>query len=228
MNKNIFVNVDTQNDFMLQDGKLPIPGAEGIVGNLKLLTDYAINKNILVVNTKDWHDSNTEEISDNPNFKDTFPEHCMAGSSGADLIPEVDMQAIREDCESITIGHDGSVCIKNVHLFHRDLNIDSVLSFIDNIVILKDKFDVFSGNKFAKSTFSLLQAHNFYIYGVASDVCVDFAVKGLASLKVESNIFVVEDAIEGLSDDAVAEAKSEWKSMGVKLVSTQDVLNIND
>ena len=74
MNKIIFWNVDTQIDFMLPEGKLYIQGAEKILPNLKLLTDYARKNEIKIVNTRDFHSINDKEISNTPDFVNTFPQ----------------------------------------------------------------------------------------------------------------------------------------------------------
>ena len=41
--------------------------------NLEKLTKYARAKGIQVVNTADWHTMASEEVSDKPDFKTTFP-----------------------------------------------------------------------------------------------------------------------------------------------------------
>ena len=84
--KTIFWNVDTQYDFMRPDGKLPVKDANLIEPNLKKLTEFAEKNNYQVVNTADWHNSKSEEISDNPNYRTTFPQHCMIRTEGAEFI----------------------------------------------------------------------------------------------------------------------------------------------
>lgn len=72
MTRTIFWNVDTQYDFMKLDGKLSIPGATEIEGNLEYLTRFAAVHGIKVVNTADYHTLNSRELSDKPDFKTTF------------------------------------------------------------------------------------------------------------------------------------------------------------
>ncbi len=61
--KTIFWNVDTQVDFMNKDGKLYVQGAEEIKPNLKRLTDLAEKYKITVINTGDYHNKTSKEIS---------------------------------------------------------------------------------------------------------------------------------------------------------------------
>src|SRR2546428_5451506 len=84
----IFWDVDTQYDFMKADGKLFVPDADHIIGNLKRLTDYAHAHGIRIVASADDHVAGHAEISDTPDWKTTFPPHCMRGTPGQKKIPE--------------------------------------------------------------------------------------------------------------------------------------------
>ena len=89
--RTIFWNVDTQYDFMRDDesfkGALAIPGARAIEGNLAKLTRLAEAKGIQVVNTADWHRKDSPELSNNPDFVNKFPSHCLQNTKGAEYIP---------------------------------------------------------------------------------------------------------------------------------------------
>src|SRR2546425_12271534 len=84
----IFWDVDTQYDFMHADGKLYVPEAERIIANLKRLTDYAHGHGIRVVASADDHVVGHAELSDQPDWRTTFPPHCMRGTAGQKKIPE--------------------------------------------------------------------------------------------------------------------------------------------
>ncbi len=64
----LFWNVDTQVDFMKADGKLYVQNAEEIAPTLEKLTAFAKENNIKVVNTCDYHNENSQELSDTPDF----------------------------------------------------------------------------------------------------------------------------------------------------------------
>ena len=81
-------DVDTQVDFMHADGKLYVPGAESIIPNLKRLTDYAHQHGIRIVASADDHVAGHRELSDQPDFRETFPLHCMRGTPGQRKIPD--------------------------------------------------------------------------------------------------------------------------------------------
>lgn len=78
------VIVDVQNDFC-PGGALGVADgarvAEAIAAHVAE-KDYAA-----VVATKDWHIDPGDHFSDDPDFKDSWPKHCVADSEGAELPP---------------------------------------------------------------------------------------------------------------------------------------------
>src|SRR5881397_1577261 len=89
----IFWDVDTQYDFMKADGKLYVPDAEQLIPNLKKLTDYAHGHGICIVASADDHVLNHSEISAHPDWKTTFPPHCLRGTLGRRKIPKTPLRA---------------------------------------------------------------------------------------------------------------------------------------
>ena len=79
--KVVFVDVDTQRDFMNEDGALYVPGAEDIKENLGKLTSFAQKKGIPILATVDSHSEDDAE------FKE-FPKHCVKGTDGQKKIDE--------------------------------------------------------------------------------------------------------------------------------------------
>ncbi len=203
--KTIFWNVDTQYDFMRDDesykGKLPVPGARGIEGNLEFLTGLAKERRIVVVNTGDWHTMESPEISDKPDFITTFPPHCLIGTNGADFVP-----ATNPENPYIIDWREGSFDSNEV-LSRR------------NIVLYKDKFGVFEGTKHADRVVELLKPERAIVYGVATNVCVDQAVRGLLERKVE--VYVPIDAIKELPK--IPLPYGDWEKKGAVLTTTKEV-----
>ncbi len=73
--KTVFIDVDTQIDFMFPAGALYVPGAEKLLPNFARLTEYAAKHGIPIVSTADSH------LEDDPEFKQ-WPPHCVIGTSG--------------------------------------------------------------------------------------------------------------------------------------------------
>lgn len=204
--KMLFWNVDTQRDFMDSKGKLYIKDSETIKPTLKRLTELAQKYNIQVVNTIDFHTKDSKEISDNPDFKTSFPKHCLEGTEGVILIKETHP------------GYDEPVVIVN----NRDveINIDDIKS-CRNIFIRKDEFDVFRGNRFTNKILEEIKPSVVIVYGVATNVCVNYAVLGLVEKNI--NVIVIKDAIKELPDSSVEDIYKKWKELGVELLTCSEL-----
>ncbi|MDD5347446.1 MAG: isochorismatase family protein [Candidatus Omnitrophica bacterium] len=75
MKRIVFMDVDTQYDFMSPKGALYVKGARLIVARLKRLTALADRCRIPIVSSMDTHRAN------DPEFK-MFPAHCLPASRG--------------------------------------------------------------------------------------------------------------------------------------------------
>ncbi|MBM3785259.1 MAG: cysteine hydrolase [Acidobacteria bacterium] len=71
----VFLDVDTQLDFLFPCGALYAPGAEAICGNLSRLTQYAQRNNIPVISTMDAHAERDPEFG-------IYAHHCIRGTFG--------------------------------------------------------------------------------------------------------------------------------------------------
>ncbi len=206
--KTIFWNVDTQYDFMRDDesfkGTLAIPGARAIEGNLTKMTGLAETQGIQVVNTADWHDKNSEEISDNPDFINTFPAHCLQYTKGAEFVPATNPK------DSYKIEWEGG-----------DLDLEEIARR-RNILIYKDKFDVFTGNPKTEQIVRTINPDRAIVYGVATNVCVDGAVTGL--LERDIQVYVPIDAIKELPNLPLP--YETWQRKGIVLTTTDDIYKI--
>ncbi|GGR21089.1 isochorismatase family protein [Agromyces mediolanus] len=97
MTKALFI-IDVQNDFT-EGGALGVDGGAAVAAGV---TDYLAehrDEYELVVASRDWHDGD----SDNgghfardaaPDFVDTWPVHCVAGTPGAEYHPALDVTGV--------------------------------------------------------------------------------------------------------------------------------------
>lgn len=193
----LFWNVDTQNDFVLPNGKLYVSGAELLQPIWSVLTTLAEEKSIRVVNSADFHYPDSEELSSSPDFITTFPPHCMVGTDGAFFVPETNpVNPLIFDWNKP---------------FPKNIDIEK----FRNIVIRKDAFDVFKGNKHTDTILKVLAPKTVVVYGVTTNVCVNDAVVGLAGRGKQ--VYVVSDAIKELPN--IPLPFENWKKLGVKLIS---------
>jgi len=61
------------------------------------------------------------------------------------------------------------------------------------------------------------------VYGVASDVCVDLAVRYLAEA-MGYEVIVASDAIKGIDPNKINECIAEWHSLGASLRKTDEII----
>lgn len=83
--------VDVQNDFC-EAGSLAVDGGNQVARDTRAYLEASGENYDLVVATRDWHDPNSDNgghISAEPDFIDTWPPHCVAGTPGADFHPEL-------------------------------------------------------------------------------------------------------------------------------------------
>lgn len=76
------VVVDVQNDFC-EGGSLAVNGGAALAQNVADL--IATGKYETVVATRDHHIDPGSHFSDNPDYIDSWPRHCVAGTPGAEL-----------------------------------------------------------------------------------------------------------------------------------------------
>lgn len=207
MKTRVFWDVDTQVDFMRPDGKLYVGGAETIVSNLAALTRFAHDTGERIVASSDNHDPTDDELSDAPDFSDTFPPHCLRGTPGQARIPETELRDVLvvepEDHPATVLerleGHGGDI------LFH------------------KHYFDVFT-NPNVEPVVNALGVDEVVLYGVALDVCNRYAVEGLLSRHPEIALTVVTDAVRAIDEDNRDDLLGDWQRRGVSLVRTAEVV----
>ena len=98
MSKALLV-VDVQNDFC-EGGSLAVSGGAAVA---KKISDYLRSSDYdLVVASRDWHDSNNNnsghfaDSNSEPDYKTSWPIHCVAKSDGANYHPNLELDLIQE------------------------------------------------------------------------------------------------------------------------------------
>ncbi|HJU65546.1 MAG TPA: isochorismatase family protein [Gemmatimonadaceae bacterium] len=204
----IFWDVDTQHDFMDFDGKLYVPGAEEIKPNLARLTTYAHERGIRIVASADDHEPSHRELSATPDFRETFPEHCMRGTRGAEKIPETALAAPLIVEPEPTSPDELTRLLRTRH--DRD------------VLLRKHWFDVFT-NANTEIVLEALAPSDIVLYGVALDVCNRYAIEGMLERDV-ARIHAVVDATKAIHTEGADALLDDWRRRGVRLVSTDAVV----
>jgi nicotinamidase/pyrazinamidase len=85
--------VDVQNDFC-EGGSLAVDGGAAVAGAISEYVDAHHGEFDHVVATQDWHIDPGSHFSETPDFKHSWPRHCVAGTRGAELHPDLDTEYI--------------------------------------------------------------------------------------------------------------------------------------
>jgi nicotinamidase/pyrazinamidase len=190
-------DVDTQVDFMYPHGKLYVPGAEHTIPAMQRLVDAARASGIVHVASADDHELTDAEIADEPDFRNTYPPHCLRGTRGALKIAETE----QEDPIPLTLE-----LLPERYLEGREF------------LILTKTFDVFT-NPNTDVLLDRLDPDEVVVFGVATDVCDDAAIRGF--LARGRKVTFVEDAARGLDEERAAICTAFWRKNGVEFTTSE-------
>lgn len=206
MSTTLFWDVDTQHDFIHPDGKLYVPGAETLVPILGALSAYAHGRGIRVLASADDHVAGHRELSTTPDFRTTFPEHCMRGTPGQRKITETTLR----DPLVIEPEPDPDIAVK-------------LAAHGGDLLFHKHWFDVFT-NANLLPVLELLKPRRVVLYGVATDVCDRYAIEGLLAHAPQAEISFVVDAARAIHPDAVDDLLEAWRRQGIRMVTAAEIL----
>lgn len=146
----LFVDIDTQHDFIDADGRLSVPGAVELVDALGRLTAHAVANGIPILSSADAH------LPDDPEFAQ-FPSHCLAGTAG--------------QCKIAVTLTEAPVVVTAAGVgLPQEQPAQTILE--------KVTFSMFS-NPAVGHYLERFTPDRAVVYGVATDYCVSRAVEGL-------------------------------------------------
>jgi nicotinamidase/pyrazinamidase len=189
----IFVDVDTQRDFLEPDGAMFIAGSGAIRPNLARLTRFARERGIPILATACAHAEGDPEFA-------VFPPHCLLGTPGQGRVDE-------------TAWPDGPV-------FEVGGPLPDPIP--PHLTIHKKKYDIFSNPDTDRLVGRYAEGDpTFVVYGVATDYCVKCAVGGL--LDRGRKVAVVADAIRAVDPSSEADLLTKFARRGALLTMTDVV-----
>jgi nicotinate phosphoribosyltransferase len=192
----VFLDVDTQMDFMRPDGALYVPSAEEIVPNLKRLMSWAQTHRIPVISSADAH------TPGDPSFAE-WPPHCVVGTPGQRRIPETALRSA-----VVVPNRPGS--------FRRPSGETETIV----LEIEKQAYSVVTNANF-RAVLDALGPSRFVVFGVATDYCVKESALALRKLGLAVDLVI--DAIRAITPDGGQKAIEEMVAAGVRLVTTDEV-----
>ena len=195
----IFVDIDTQRDFLEPRGSVYLEGSAAILPNLARLTTFARDRDVPVLATACWHDP------EEPNPEPEFPPHCLVDSKGAERINETRWPG------SLVLPPDGEFDPPREGMMPAHLTLQ------------KRRFDLFTHPEADKVVAFYAEGEpTFVVYGIATDVCVAEAVRGL--LGRNHKVALVTDAIHAVDADKAAALLEELRGLGATETTTDEVV----
>lgn len=190
--KDALLVVDMQYDF-LPGGALAVRDADQILPPVRGLVGEFTESGLTIVFVRDWHPDDHCSFSPTPNFKDTWPKHCVHDTPGARLAivrPEgaiIVSKGFRQQEEAYS-GFDGLVSAPGSDPYKAS-NLEGLLHErgIEQV----------------------------WIVGLATDYCVKFTA--LDAIKYGFRTVVVTNACRGLSLETSVAALGEMEKAGAAL-----------
>jgi nicotinamidase/pyrazinamidase len=195
MANSAFWDVDTQNDYMLPQGRHYLKGAEGIRPALKRLYAFARKARLPVIASADAYSPSDARLKD-------LTEHCVRGSDGQKKVPETRFAR--------------PVVVPN------DRRVDApALRPGMQVILEKIHHDAFS-NPAARVLVEKSGIDRWAVFGVATDFGVRLAALGL--LKLGKEVTVVSDAVHGVSEEGSRQALMEMQAAGADVLTSAAVI----
>jgi nicotinamidase/pyrazinamidase len=139
------VVVDVQNDFC-EGGSLAVAGGAAVAQAITRAFDSPRTFGTIVT-TQDWHIDPGSHFSDAPDFVESWPVHCVAGTRGAQLhpdlvLPRVDGRFHKGEFEAAYSGFEGRLDDPSLRLEDRPRLHQWLLSEgIDTVLVCGLAFD---------------------------------------------------------------------------------------
>jgi nicotinamidase/pyrazinamidase len=187
--RNALLIVDVQADFV-ENGSLPVQGGVAVAAMIARHVRHFKNEYQFIVASRDYHENAPDHISDNPDYINTWPPHCMVGTPGAAFVPTI-QNLVREKL------------IQLVVLKGRDRAAYSAFDGLDPrghplLEVLKEE-----------------RIDHIDVCGIATDYCV--RASALDARRNEFQVRVLVNLCAAVNEATGAQALEEMKAAGIQL-----------
>jgi len=198
------VIVDVQNDFC-EGGALGVEGGARVAADLSEHLEENAAGYDFVVATQDWHVDPGSHFSDTPDFVDSWPPHCVAGSKGAQLHPDLDTEPIdayfrKGAFEAAYSGFEGVLAPED-EVATGDLDEEA-----------DPDEDVISLDDWLRQN----DVDELVITGIATDYCV--RATALDAVQAGYTTAVLLPLTAGINEQRVAETIAELEDNGIEVI----------
>jgi nicotinamidase/pyrazinamidase len=202
--------VDVQNDFC-EGGSLAVEGGAAVAGAISDYVDAHHLQFDHIVATQDWHIEPGDHFSGEPDFVESWPPHCVAGTKGAELHEDLDTEYIQAyfrkgQFTAAYSGFEGVLApedeVPTGELAPGTTPAGAMVSGVDDEAIGLDDW---------------LQSHDVedvVVVGIAADYCV--RATALDAVQAGYSVTVIRKLTVGIAED-LEEAFTEMELGGVEV-----------
>jgi nicotinamidase/pyrazinamidase len=198
--------VDVQNDFC-EGGSLAVQGGAQVAADISDHIDEQAASYDYIVATQDWHIDPGAHFSEEPDFTDSWPVHCVADTKGSEFHRDLDTESIdavfrKGQFEAAYSGFEG-VKAPDDEVPTGDQKLGGGAAEVDEDPMTLDDW---------------LQDHevdDVVIAGLTTDYCV--RATALDAIQAGYGVTVLVDLVRGVHDDRAEQALEELEAAGVEL-----------
>jgi nicotinamidase/pyrazinamidase len=173
-----------------EGGSIPVKGGADRAAAIADLVRRADGQYAFVVATRDHHIDPGAHFSDNPDFQDSFPAHCVVGSEGGEFHPDF--------APAVDSGHVDEVFFKGAHSASKS----GFEGFAQDGTTLSDWLKA-------------RDVTDLDVVGIATDHCVK--ATALDGVRADFTVRVLLDYTAGVAADTTRTALDELRRAGVAL-----------
>lgn len=207
--------VDVQNDFC-EGGALAVSGGARTAADLSEYLEENHGQYATIVATQDWHIDPGGHYSKEPDFDNSWPAHCVAGTPGADLHRDLDtdyiearfLKGLYDDGYSGFEGRLGEP--ERVGILEGEKGIK-----------VEPEDVIASGSPDLNSWLLDHDVDTVTVVGIATDHCV--RATALDAAENDYAVRVITDLTVGGSEEKVAETYRELRAADIELLSLNDL-----
>ena len=206
--------VDVQNDFC-EGGTLAVTGGAQTAADLAEFLQDRHSEYATIVATQDWHIDPGAHFSDAPDFVTSWPVHCRAGTTGAELHKNLDtdylearfLKGLYDDGYSGFEGRQGDPERVGILEGEKGIKVEP------EDVIASDAPDL-------NSWLQEREIDTVTIVGIATDQCV--RATALDAAENDYAVRVITDLTAGVSGEKTAETYQELREADVELLTRDE------
>ncbi|KAD3436325.1 isochorismatase family protein [Arthrobacter yangruifuii] len=194
--------VDVQNDFC-EGGSLAVAGGADLAGEITDYVETSAARYDLVAATQDWHIEPGAHFSETPDFAQSWPPHCVAGTAGAQLHPDLDTELVdaffrKGQYEAAYSGFEGVLAPDvEVPLGEAEAEPDTETLSLDDWLRENDVDEV-------------------VVVGLAADYCV--RATALDAVAAGYTTAVIPELCRGIKRETTLAAWAECEDAGVEII----------